>query len=169
MHRFFIGFLLIVSFFTCVSANADMRPVRLHVYAEDDSEEMQKVKMLLKDIVVSEVKSITENAKTEKEAYALLFRELAGIRKALSEEAERIGYTGEISVTVQNEFFPARLIQNTVFPEGEYPSVCVRLGKAEGKNWWCVLYPSFLGIDAHQTDEIEFYSGIRTFFQRLFG
>ena len=27
-------------------------------------------------------------------------------------------------------------------PEGKYESVCVKLGNASGKNWWCVLYPT---------------------------
>ncbi len=41
-----------------------------------------------------------------------------------------------------------------VFGEGEYISLNIGLGKAEGKNWWCVLYPPlcFLNVRKEEKD-----------------
>ena len=32
-------------------------------------------------------------------------------------------------------------------PSGNYDALDVKIGKAEGKNWWCVLYPSLCFVD----------------------
>ena len=34
-----------------------------------------------------------------------------------------------------------------IVPAGIYEAMRIDLGKAKGKNWWCVLYPSFCLID----------------------
>ena len=32
-------------------------------------------------------------------------------------------------------------------PAGYYDALKVELGKAEGKNWWCVMFPSLCFVD----------------------
>ena len=34
------------------------------------------------------------------------------------------------------------------FPPGEYEAFRVDIGEAQGKNWWCVLYPPLCFVDA---------------------
>ena len=39
-------------------------------------------------------------------------------------------------------------------PRGEYTALTVRLGRAQGKNWWCVVYPSLcLSAAAEYSDD----------------
>lgn len=35
-----------------------------------------------------------------------------------------------------------------IFPAGEYEALRIQIGESEGKNWWCVLFPSLCFIDA---------------------
>ena len=44
-------------------------------------------------------------------------------------------------------YFPARAYGSMVFPCGFYDAVRIILGKGEGHNWWCVLYPRFCFTD----------------------
>ena len=39
------------------------------------------------------------------------------------------------------EAYPTRVYENVTLPAGEYRSLRLKLGKGEGKNWWCVLFP----------------------------
>ena len=61
-------------------------------------------------------------------------------------------------------------------PAGRYAALKIKLGKAEGKNWWCVIYPAMCVPlpDAAATaradaPEVEFYSAIWDWMSRAFG
>ena len=43
------------------------------------------------------------------------------------------------------EQFPTREYDSFSLPAGEYASLTLRLGEAEGKNWWCVIFPALCG------------------------
>lgn len=170
MHRFFVLFLIVFVSVTCVFANAESLPVRLHVYAQDNSPSSQAQKLLIKDAVYKAVQSLTRDCRDEAHVYAALFLGIGEIRRAAHAAAEEIGCTAEIRVAVQSVYHPARFYENKVLKAGEYPSVTVEIGSGEGKNWWCVVYPSLCGLeDSQEESDIRFYSGIRMFFQRLFG
>ena len=38
--------------------------------------------------------------------------------------------------------FPDRIYGRVRVPAGEYRALRVTIGAGEGRNWWCVLYPS---------------------------
>ena len=39
------------------------------------------------------------------------------------------------------EDYPTREYESCAFPAGQYLSLKICLGEAEGQNWWCVLFP----------------------------
>ena len=55
-------------------------------------------------------------------------------------------------MTVAEEYFPTKSYGEYRLPRGVYTALCVRLGKAAGENFWCVLYPP-LCLGAASADE----------------
>jgi cysteinyl-tRNA synthetase len=51
------------------------------------------------------------------------------------------GFAYAARATVRKEYFPTRVYGEYTLPAGEYLALVVELGKAEGQNWWCVIYP----------------------------
>jgi stage II sporulation protein R len=43
--------------------------------------------------------------------------------------------------------FPTKVYGDMTFPAGEYEALRVDIGKAEGKNWWCVMFPPLCFVD----------------------
>lgn len=39
-------------------------------------------------------------------------------------------------------YFPTRTYESFKLPAGRYRTLRISLGKAEGKNWWCVVFPA---------------------------
>jgi len=64
---------------------------------------------------------------------------------------------GNCSITVETGVFP--------YPDGDQPAIRVRIGKAEGRNWWSLLYPEQAGM----TDDVIYYSAVVDWLLRLFG
>lgn len=113
------------------------KTVRLHVVANSDSREDQARKLVVRDAVLREVSRLTANCQSAEEA-----RSVIGENLALIEEAARSVCEEEISVSQQVEDFETRYYDTFTLPAGEYPSLRVNIGQAEGKNWWCVVFPS---------------------------
>ena len=48
-------------------------------------------------------------------------------------------------------YFPKKSYRGILYPEGEYESLIITLGKGLGENWWCVLYPPLCLIEDNDT------------------
>ena len=57
------------------------------------------------------------------------------------------GFDYHASLQLTNCYFPTRIYGDYVFPCGYYDAARITLGKGEGHNWWCVLYPQFCFVE----------------------
>jgi stage II sporulation protein R len=55
---------------------------------------------------------------------------------------ESAGINETVNVTFEKETFPIRHYDTFSLPSGVYQSLRIRIGQAEGKNWWCVVFPT---------------------------
>ena len=54
------------------------------------------------------------------------------------------------------EEYPERSYDSVCFPSGEYLSLRVCIGEAEGQNWWCCLFPPLcLGASSVSSKQAE--------------
>ncbi len=122
--------------------------LRFHVIANSDSEEDQELKMKVKEGVVSYVSALTQvggDLESTKYIISLYLDEI-------EQEAQRIireeGYSYDTKVVLTESYFPIKTYGEAVFPAGIYQALKIEIGKAEGKNWWCVLYPNLCFVDS---------------------
>ena len=128
--------------------------VRLHVIANSDSERDQEVKLKVRDKVVEIISTSEANSKEE----AISFIEQN--RDKIKEEAIKVlraeGISDDVEVKLGYEDYPTRNYENFSLPAGNYTSVRVIIGKGEGKNWWCVLFPPLCTQGAISYDDEEY-------------
>lgn len=113
------------------------KTVRLHVVANSDSTEDQENKLVVRDAVLRQVAELTRNCENAEQAKQSIGENLQEIADAAAEVCER-----EVRVSLQREGFETRHYDSFTLPAGEYPSLRVCIGQAQGKNWWCVVFPS---------------------------
>lgn len=159
-RSFFTGFTIIfgvLMYIICfekdiVKADVQMgiaeEVLRFHVIANSDSEEDQDLKMKVKEEVVSYVSGLTQNQQRVEEAEYIIGLYLEEIKKRTEDVVEREGYDYPVTVELADSYFPVKSYGEAVFPEGIYRALKIRIGKAEGKNWWCVLYPNLCFVDS---------------------
>ena len=137
---------LAVTVWTCalVSDKQTLRQelVRLHVVAASDSAEDQAMKLRLKDAVVESLKADMENLKSAEEAKAYLQENLPKIEALANSFLQEAGCADTASVSLALEEFSARVYDTFTLPAGLYEALRITIGEGEGRNWWCVVFPS---------------------------
>ena len=115
--------------------------IRLHVLANSDSEADQALKLKVRDSVLAYTGELLENVGSKEEAEALIQENLAEIRDVAAQTLREEGVENVVTVTLTKEEYPRRAYEQAALPAGEYLSLRVMIGEAEGQNWWCVLFP----------------------------
>ena len=118
--------------------------LRFRVLANSDSVSDQKIKQKVKNDVQMELGRILADTETLEETKVQILGQIDTIRQT----AQNAAGTDIVKVSLGKEWFPERTYGKYTFPEGEYETLLVKIGKAQGHNWWCVLYPELYYGDA---------------------
>ncbi len=116
--------------------------IRLHVVGASDSEEDQMVKLQVRDAVVSYVEEAMRHVMSVEEAKAWIKENIPGIEKAANDVLSQLGLSLRAAVSFKREAFPVRHYDTFSLPSGVYESIRVTIGAGQGRNWWCVVFPS---------------------------
>ena len=120
--------------------------VRLHVIADSDGESAQALKLEVRDAVLETAQEILKDCESADDAYEVLNENLEMFENAAKERAEELGWTGSVCAETGTFEFPDRVYGGTLVPAGEYRALRIVIGEGEGRNWWCVLYPSMCSL-----------------------
>ena len=120
---------------------------RLHVLANSDSSEDQNLKYKVRDKLISYMNTICSATTSKKEAIYIAQNHLNDFQKIAEQTISENGYTYPIKVEIGNFDFPTKTYGDISLPAGSYDALRVEIGKAQGQNWWCVMFPPLCFID----------------------
>ncbi len=115
--------------------------LRLHILGSTDSDSDQKLKLLVRDSILREYRDLFAQAENAEDAAIRATSVISSIEETAKQTLSLQGCTAPVSVRVEETSFPTKNYGAVSLPAGKYTAVNVRIGKAAGKNWWCVLYP----------------------------
>ncbi len=115
--------------------------IRFHVLANSDNDFDQKLKLSVRDSVCAFTNGLLEGATSINEARAIIENSRDLIIKVADKTIKSKGYEYDTSLFLDYEIYPRRHYGEYTFPAGKYLSLRLKIGKGEGKNWWCVLFP----------------------------
>lgn len=121
--------------------------VRLHVIANSDNNADQALKYEVRDSIIADLQNLLKNAKTSNEAENIILSQKTYIKNAAEHTIQEKGYNYTVSVYLGDCYFPAKKYGDLTFPPGNYRALRVEIGKAKGRNWWCVLFPCLCFVD----------------------
>lgn len=116
--------------------------IRLHVVANSDSEEDQQLKLQVRDAIIEELQSVMENLPSAEEAKTYIEKHMENLQKLANKVLASAGSEDTAQVTLMKEEFGTRDYDTFSLPAGVYESLRITIGEGEGKNWWCVVFPS---------------------------
>ena len=154
--------LLSISGFDANCREIEREVLRLHVIANSDSEEDQTLKLRVRDRILQMESELWKSAESKAQAIKIVNEHIEEIKT----EAERVvtesGYDYSVNATLTNCYFPTREYETFTLPAGNYDALRITIGKAEGQNWWCVLFPEiclgsatdFSGVLSNKSENI---------------
>lgn len=116
--------------------------IRLHIVANSDSAEDQSNKLAVRDAVVAYLQEKMTDVADVQEAKVYIQNELEMIENIANDTLQICGSGDIVSVCLKKEAFNIREYDTFSLPSGIYESLCIEIGSGEGKNWWCVVFPS---------------------------
>lgn len=135
-----IIFLTIVCGAGCATTN-ESEYLRIHIRANSNSQEDQSVKYLVRDEIINMLTPVLADCHSKRSAVSVIERNKRNLEQIIDDVLSRNGFDYSSKVSVKNEEFPTRIYEDLTLESGYYDAVIVELGKAEGNNWWCVIYP----------------------------
>lgn len=146
-QRFFAVLLACTLILPCLAA-AGAKPespyesvLRLHIVANSDSAEDQRVKLLVRDALLEYEARHMRGAADREAAMAALMADGEGLLKVAEGALNNNGFTYGAQLYAGTFPFPERSYGGKIYPAGDYEALRVVLGSGQGKNWWCVMFP----------------------------
>ena len=136
-----------VSYTHAVTTDIADSVFRLHVIANSDSAEDQNLKYIVRDKVIEYMSSISQNASSKEDVIEIAKANLDKIQAIASQTIRENGYTYSVNVEVGNFSFPSKRYGDITLPHGYYDALRIKIGEAEGQNWWCVMFPPLCFVD----------------------
>ena len=155
LSKFFIIFLLLAifillsanSYVNAVSSNIADGVFRLHVIANSDSVEDQNLKYKVRDALLEYMNSICSDVSSKEDAMNIASEHLEDFKAIAENVIYENNYTYPVSVEIGKYDFPTKNYGDVSIPAGIYDALRVKIGKASGKNWWCVMFPPLCFVD----------------------
>ncbi len=117
------------------------KTLRLHMPANSNSSADQEVKLKVRDAVINYLAEPLSKCTTKDEAVNKVQYLSNNITLVANNILKENGFDYTAKVSVVKEEYPTRDYEGISLPAGKYTSLKIELGKAEGQNWWCVLFP----------------------------
>lgn len=115
--------------------------LRLHILANSDSEEDQRLKLCVRDALLEKSDELFGDSDSLEEAEAAAQAAIPGIIKTAEDTLRSQGCTSKVKAELTDMHFDERTYGDITMPAGDYRALRVTIGAAEGHNWWCVMYP----------------------------
>lgn len=160
--RLFCAVIAAIATASAISANCNgimhdisKNVVRFHILANSDLPKDQQMKLQIRDDVSAYISKIVKNCKSAQESGEAITENLENIELFTKNCLKKHGCTYSATVSFGNYKFPRREYENATLPGGNYNALKIVLGKGNGRNWWCILYPQLCFSEAENGNITE--------------
>lgn len=135
------------SYVTAVSRNISDSVFRLHVIANSDSDEDQALKLKVRDKLLEYMNSLCSSTSSKEDAMRIANEHIEDFSEIAEDVILENGYDYDVEISVGECDFPTKNYGDVSLPAGTYDALRVKIGSANGHNWWCVMFPPLCFVD----------------------
>ena len=115
--------------------------IRLRVVANSSKERDCEIKLAVRDALLKNAPELFGSCESPESARLAVRTNLFLVKRIAAEAVRKCGSQDDVRVHFGYESAPVRRYGAYTVPADDYLTLRVDIGKADGRNWWCVLYP----------------------------
>lgn len=144
--------------------------IRFRVIANSNDLKDQQEKKKIAKTLGNNITKLLKNQNSLQETRTTLKKNINTFTTTVQEEMKNDNYDNNVEVNYGMNYFPEKTYKGIKYKEGEYESLVVTLGKGEGNNFWCVLFPPLCLLEAEEddTNEVEYTSFVKELIDKYF-
>lgn len=150
-----ISMLLSFARFDALCEDLRTNVLRLHIIANSDADYDQELKLDVRDAVLKECAYIFKDNTSLEQAVNTTKDNLEIFYSVAQKTILDNGYDYDVDIQLCEDFFDTREYDDFTLPAGVYEALKIKIGDAQGKNWWCVMFPSVCVYSASDLDESQ--------------
>ena len=129
------------------------KSIRFRIVANSNSIQDQRLKLKINSIILPMIDELLTSSNTIEESRNNIENAIPIIKNEISK------YTNDFK-----NYFPEKEYKGVEYDAGDYESLVITLGKGDGNNWWCVMFPPLCLLEAKETDldDVTYTSYIKT-------
>lgn len=152
--------LIVTSLFSFLPFERECRAIsdevlRIHILADSDLESDQNLKLKVRDSILEYTEDLYSNVTSKEEAIDITNENIKGIIDTAEKTLKENGCEKSVSAQICEMDFDTRYYGDITMPSGNYTALRVKIGSGEGKNWWCVMYPSLCLYTSSDSKSLE--------------
>ena len=126
--------------------------IRFRVIANSDSNSDQQIKKNVAKNLEKTVFNSLSNTNSLNDTRKDIENNLDLYKEVIDNTLKENDCNMNYEINYGKNYFPSKSYRGLTYKEGEYESLVVTIGKGEGQNFWCVLFPPLCLIDEDKTD-----------------
>lgn len=131
--------------------------IRLRVIPNSNDSKDINIKEQVKDYLETDVYTLLKDTNDIDTARTIINDNIPKIETNIDNIFKDNNYNLPYKVNFGYNYFPEKVYQGETYEEGEYESLVIYIGEAEGDNWWCVLFPNFCLVDTEEDTQYKSY------------
>lgn len=134
------------------------KSIRFRIVANSNSIQDQRLKLKINSIILPMIDELLTSSNTIEESRNNIENAIPIIKNEISK------YTNDFKISFGKNYFPEKEYKGVKYDTGDYESLVITLGKGDGNNWWCVMFPPLCLLEAKETnlDDVTYASYIKT-------
>lgn len=172
MKKCLLLFIFIFVFYCFVSNNIVYSlkipedSIRIRIIPNSNSSFDQTMKYKVKEKLEITMFDLLKNASSSEEARKIIKDNLYLIDKDVENVLNDNYYDIDYDINYGYNYFPSKEYKGVRYDEGYYESLLVTLGKGEGDNWWCVLFPPLCLVEGEENSDVEYKSFVKEILEK---
>ena len=170
----FVIVIIIISIFVYINVNAEViipgDAIRVRVVPNSNSVVDQNMKEKVKNYVSNYMTLKLDGVTDVDKARDIIEDSQDELNRDIKKMFEDNDYDMDFTINFGENHFPNKAYKGVIYNEGDYESLVVYIGEAQGDNWWCVLFPPLclLEADENDTGEVEYKTLVGEVIDKIF-
>ena len=139
--------------------------IRIRVLANSNSDYDIKVKENISNNVKNMMGNLLVDIKDIDTARKVIKKNINKVGDTVKESMTNVSYDYDINYGYN--YFPEKTYNGKTYAAGDYESLLIKLGKGEGNNWWCILFPPFCLLEAEESEKVEYSFFLTELFDKI--